>query len=151
MQDTELNRYLLDLKPPWKVEQVKLDVINQRVDVWAVHNEGLRWPCSECGAMMPLYDHTPERTWRHLDSCQFMTFLHARPPRVHCKKHGVRRVRLPWYTIWWQVSTLVSGAKRSKLPDGRKATDFVLRLSSFVKQARPGSGWQCWARFLWFY
>ena len=25
------------------------------------------------------YDHAPERTWRHLDSCQFKTFLHARP------------------------------------------------------------------------
>jgi len=96
MQDTELYRYLLDLKPPWKVEQVKLDVINQRVDIWAYHTKGLRWPCPECGTKMPLYDHAEERTWRHLDSCQFMTFLHARPPRVHCKKHGVRRVRLPW-------------------------------------------------------
>lgn len=45
---------------------------------------------------MSVYDHTPERTWRHLDSCQFITFLHARPPRVDCKKHGVRQVRLPW-------------------------------------------------------
>lgn len=96
MQDIELYRYLLGLKPPWKVERVKLDVINQRVDIWAYHTKGLRWPCPECGTKMPLYDHAEERTWRHLDSCQFMTFLHAQPPRVHCKKHGVRRVRLPW-------------------------------------------------------
>lgn len=96
MQDTELYRYLLGLKPPWKVERVKLDVINQRVDIWASHTKGLRWACPECGTKMPLYDHAEERTWRHLDSCQFMTFLHARPPRVHCKEHGVRRVRLPW-------------------------------------------------------
>jgi transposase len=96
MQDTELYRYLLGLELPWKVERVKLDVDSQRVDVWAGHAEGLRWPCPECGEMMPVYDHTPERTWRHLDSCQFMTFLHARPPRVDCKKHGVRQVRLPW-------------------------------------------------------
>ena len=96
MQDKELYRYLLGLEPPWTVERVNLDVINQRVDVWAIHAEGLRWSCPECGAMMPLYDHTPERTWRHLDSCQFMTFLHTRPPRVQCKKHGVRQVRLPW-------------------------------------------------------
>ena len=34
--------------------------------------------------------------WRHLDSCQFLTFLHARPPRVRCPEHGVRQVRLPW-------------------------------------------------------
>lgn len=78
------------------MERVTLDVANQRVDVWAAHAEGLRWPCPECGAMMPLYDHAPERTWRHLDSCQFMTFLHAGPPRINCKDHGVRQVALPW-------------------------------------------------------
>lgn len=37
-----------------------------------------------------------ERTWRHLDSCQFLTYLHARPPRVSCPEHGVRQVSLPW-------------------------------------------------------
>jgi transposase len=96
MQDTELYRYLLGLERPWKVLEVKLDLDSQRVDVWAGHGEGLRWACPECGEILPLYDHTPERIWRHLDSCQFMTFLHARPPRVKCKKHGVRQVRLPW-------------------------------------------------------
>lgn len=96
MHDTELYRYLLGLEKPWTVEQVKLDLKNQRVDVWATHEEGLRWSCPECGAMMPLYDHAPERAWRHLDSCQFKTFLHARPPRVNCTEHGVLQVRLPW-------------------------------------------------------
>jgi transposase len=96
MQDKELYRYLLGLEPPWTVERVDLNVGDQRVDVWASHEEGLRWPCPECGAMLPIYDHTAERVWRHLDSCQFKTFLHARPPRVDCKKHGVRQVRLAW-------------------------------------------------------
>jgi transposase len=45
---------------------------------------------------LPLYDHAEERAWRHLDSCQFQTYLHARPPRVQCPTHGVRQVRLPW-------------------------------------------------------
>jgi transposase len=31
-----------------------------------------------------------------LDSCQFQTFLHARPQRVDCPEHGVRQARLPW-------------------------------------------------------
>jgi len=96
MEDTELYRYLLGLEAPWTVERVTLDLTSQRVDVWADHAEGVRWACPECGAMMTLYDHAPERSWRHLDSCQFMTFLHARPPRVNCKDHGVRQVRLPW-------------------------------------------------------
>jgi len=34
--------------------------------------------------------------WRHLDSMQFLTFLHARAPRVSCPEHGVHQVELPW-------------------------------------------------------
>ena len=45
---------------------------------------------------MALYDHAEERAWRHLDSCQFKTYLHARPPRVQCPEHGVKQVGLPW-------------------------------------------------------
>jgi transposase len=96
MHDTELYRYLLGIEPPWAVERVELDLANQRVDVWAGHQDDVRWPCPECGVMMPVYDHAPERTWRHLDSCQFKTFLHARPPRVDCTEHGVRQAHLPW-------------------------------------------------------
>jgi transposase len=96
MRDTELYRHLLGLETPWTVGRVELDTKAQRVDVWAEHPEGTRFPCPECGAELPVYDHAPERSWRHLDSCQFMTYLHARPPRVECPKDGVRQTRLPW-------------------------------------------------------
>jgi hypothetical protein len=43
-----------------------------------------------------LHDHDDERTWRHLDSCNFQTILHARVPRVNCPTHGVRQARVPW-------------------------------------------------------
>ena len=45
---------------------------------------------------MSLYDHAEERTWRHLDSCAYRTYLHARIPRVQCPAHGVVQVRIPW-------------------------------------------------------
>ena len=32
----------------------------------------------------PTFDHADERTWRHLDTCQFQTHLHAEIPRVQC-------------------------------------------------------------------
>src|SRR5215813_6285608 len=96
MQDTELYRQLLGLHTPWTVTRVELKVKEQRVEVWAGHAASARWPCPEGATDLGLYDHAEERTWRHLDSCQFQTYLHARPPRVQCPTHGVRQVRLPW-------------------------------------------------------
>ena len=87
-------------KTPWTVRSVELNIQEQRVDVWADHAEDVRWPCPECEApWLGLYDHSEERVWRHLDSCQFMTYLHAQPPRVECPTHGVRQVRLPWAEV----------------------------------------------------
>jgi len=96
MQDTELYRHVLGLERPWKVDRVELDIRGGRVDVWTVHEEGLRWACPGCRTELAIYDHAPERIWRHLDTCQFKTFLHARVPRVECPTHGVKQVSVPW-------------------------------------------------------
>jgi hypothetical protein len=69
MRDVELYRHLLGLESPWTVRAVELNVREQRVDVWAHHTEGIRWPCPECGAELGLYDHAEEWIWRHLDNC----------------------------------------------------------------------------------
>jgi transposase len=106
MRDTELYRQLLGLESPWTVARVELAVETQRVDVWAGHPEGARWPCPECGTTLALYDHAEERAWRHLDSCQFRTYLHARPPRVQCPTHGVKQVGLPWAEARARFTTL---------------------------------------------
>lgn len=96
MRDTELYQHLLGLREPWSVANVELTTREHRVDVWVEHPPEHAWPCPECKQSASLYDHAEERVWRHLDSCDFKTFLHARPPRVNCPQHGVRQVRLPW-------------------------------------------------------
>lgn len=96
MHDTALYQYLLGLQSPWTVSRVNLDVNGQRVDVWAEHPEDATWACPHCSTPLPLYDHAEERAWRHLDSCQFQTYLHARIPRVACGEHGVVQVLVPW-------------------------------------------------------
>lgn len=96
MRDTELYRHLLGLESPWTVARVEVGVKDQRVNVWAEHAPESRWQCPECATELAVYDHAEERSWRHLDSCQFQTFLHARIPRVQCPKHGVRQVRVAW-------------------------------------------------------
>lgn len=96
MRDTDLYRQLLGLERPWTVDRVELDVKQQRVDVFAKHDKPKAWTCPECGKQCGLHDHDEERVWRHLDSCGFQTFLHARIPRVNCLEHGVRQVRVSW-------------------------------------------------------
>src|SRR5262249_34128828 len=79
-----------------------------RVDVWAEHPRGTRFACPQpgCRRQLFVYDHAEERAWRHLDSCQFLTFLHARPPRVQCPVHGVRQVALGWAEPMSRFTTL---------------------------------------------
>ena len=96
MDSVELYRQLLGLTAPWTVERVELDMAKQHVEVHVGHPSGQRFACPECGRELGVYDHLAERVWRHLDSCQFRTFLHARPPRVSCPEHGVHQVTLPW-------------------------------------------------------
>jgi transposase len=96
MEDRELYRRILGLESPWYVESVNLQLSPREVHIHLAHEDAPTWPCAECGAAGKLYDHQPERRWRHLDTCQYRTILHAEPPRSQCPTHGVRVVKLPW-------------------------------------------------------
>jgi transposase len=95
MQDTKLFETILGITAPWHVARVELQPDAQRVDLWLAH-DSTRWSCPECGEQLAGFDHAEARTWRHLDTCQFETHLHAEIPRVHCPTHGVKQVRVPW-------------------------------------------------------
>jgi transposase len=84
MQDREWYHKILGLKSPWTVSKVTLNLEEQQVDVFVGHLSGTKFCCPECSATLPGYDHTSERQWRHLDSCQFKTLLHASIPPVNC-------------------------------------------------------------------
>ncbi len=96
MQDCELYQQILGISAPWLVDRVELKLDAGEVHVHVDHAGTVDWPCPECGAPCKLYDHQPERSWRHLDTCQYQTILHAKPPRVECSEHGVRVIKLAW-------------------------------------------------------
>src|SRR5438309_2074909 len=96
MQDHQLYQRILGIEGPWQVERVDLQLKEGEVHVYLTHEDNREWACAECGVLCPLYDHQPERQWRHLDTCQFKTILHAEPPRSSCAEHGARTVKLPW-------------------------------------------------------
>ncbi len=96
MQDKELYQYILGLQTPWSVAEVNLDMENEQIDVHVTHPEGSKFCCPQCDESLACYDHASERQWRHLDSCQFKTILHASVPRVKCPRHGVKQADVPW-------------------------------------------------------
>jgi transposase len=95
MQDKELYRQILGIASPWLVDRVELKLETGEIHVYLDHQNS-EWVCVECGQSCELYDHQPERKWRHLDTCQYQTILHAQPPRTDCPAHGPKVVKLPW-------------------------------------------------------
>jgi transposase len=96
MQDRQLYEQILGIGVPWRVDRVELRLEEGEVHVYLAHDSSATWACPECGRTCRLYDHQPDRSWRHLDTCQYRTVLHAELPRVDCSEHGPRVVRVCW-------------------------------------------------------
>jgi transposase len=95
MLTTKHYELLLGLDKNWEVNQVDLNVQELRVDIH-VKYIGKEAACPECGKECSFYDHSPERQWRHLDTMQFLTTIHASVPRVSCETHKVKTIEAPW-------------------------------------------------------
>ena len=133
MQEKEFYEQILGLSSPWRVSEVKLDTASQQVDVYVDHPSGTKFCCPDCNQELACYDHTSPRTWRHLDTMQFKTMLHASIPRVQCPEHGVKQAQVPW----------ADGSSRFTLLFERFAID-VLQSTQNVKGARLilRTGWE---------
>lgn len=92
MDDKILYTKILGLKPPWFITEVAVKEKQNRIDIWVNHEPGIRVRCPVCEEFYGVYDHSPERVFRHLDTCQMSTFIHVRLPRVNCPDHGVKRI-----------------------------------------------------------
>jgi len=82
--NNELYQQILGLSLPWKVVDVRLEVEGQAVHISLDHDSESRFNCSKCEREYGCYDHALGRTWRHLNTCQFQTLVHASVPRVRC-------------------------------------------------------------------
>src|SRR5437773_2748641 len=130
MQDHQLYQRILGIEGPWQVERVDLQLKEGEVHVYLTHEDNREWACAECGVLCPLYDHQPERQWRHLDTCQYRTILHAEPPRSQCPEHGVRVVKLSWAEASSRFTALFEGLAIAWLKHAsQKAVGEQLRLS----------------------
>lgn len=95
MDDAELYRQILGIPAPWGVLGVRLSHDAREVVVKVGWVGPGQLCCPECGKPGPGYD-TKVRRWRHLDTCQYTTFIEGEIPRLSCPQHGVLAVAAPW-------------------------------------------------------
>ena len=71
---------MLKLPSPWEVVDVKIDDAAQEINVYVAYQseEGV---CPETGEVCKIYDRR-ERSWRHLDTMEYKTWIVSRLPRV---------------------------------------------------------------------
>jgi transposase len=131
MHDRQLYQQILGITSPWQVERVELALEEGEVRVFLEHDPQSTWCCPECGRECPLHDHQPQRVWRHLDTCQYRTLLHASLPRTQCAEHGVKVVRVPWAEPQSRFTALFEAL----------AIDWLKAASQKAVAARLGLSW----------
>lgn len=134
--DNELQKHyalLLGIGSPWEVKTVELKLAEKKVEIELSWQWGSAAQCPECGCECSIHDSAPERTWRHLDTMQFVTLLRARTPRANCPEHGIKTMTVPW----------AAPQGRFTLHFERFAVEVLLACAS-VKQACEllGIGWE---------
>lgn len=87
---------LLGLNSPWRIDGVNLDIEGTKVEIYISWPSGIKVLCPECNQECTIKDHREERTWRHLDTMQFATYIKCRVPRSNCKEHGPKTILVPW-------------------------------------------------------
>lgn len=94
---TEKEQFLeiiLGISEPWYIELVKENIGNKEIHVYLDYPKGTRFKCPECGKYNSSYDKR-NKTWRHLDICEYKTYIHAKIPRIKCC-NGTSTIKPSW-------------------------------------------------------
>jgi transposase len=118
MRDREFYAKILGISAPWHVTDLVLDVSAGTVEVFVEHRGEAS--CPRCGKPCAGYD-ARRRRWRHLDTCQFQTYLTADVPRVECADHGVSQAATPWAEHGSRFTALL----KAVVIDWRKEASFA--------------------------
>ena len=123
---SEHHAQLLGLGDSWLVDDVDLDLANQKVVIQLSRNPDAPVCCPECEQERPLKDHAAKREWRHLDTMQFETVLAARTPRTKRPDCGVLNVKVPWaephsrFTLFFEAFAIRVLQAASSIEQGRQ-------------------------------
>ena len=87
---------ILGLESPWFISNIEVNKGSKEVHVYLSHSSTNIFSCPKCNSHCSVHDHNKERIWRHLDTCNYSTYLHASLPRVKCLDCGVHTIISTW-------------------------------------------------------
>jgi len=101
MNDKELYTKILGIESPWEIKELQLALEKGQIDIEVGLQAGTEPICPLCETegkqrICKIHDRRVERIWRHLDTCQYKTYIHCRIPRVKCPEHGVLSMEVSW-------------------------------------------------------
>ena len=86
---------LLNLTDDWQVKDVRADYKNNEVFIDIKHIGNKKF-LSDKSEGTVIYDHAPRRTWRHLDTMQYKTYINCSLPRIKDTHGKVITITPPW-------------------------------------------------------
>lgn len=85
----------LGLEKPWRVTGVVIDGERREIRITVECEAGEVWADPETQERAHIKDWQ-ERTWRHLDTCEYQTIIRARVPRLKLTDGSTMTVEVPW-------------------------------------------------------
>jgi transposase len=109
MDSTSFYSQILGITAPWKIVNVELDMGAKRVVIRVEVDRKTKWGHSETNLAASLHKWT-ERTWRHLDTCQFETLITANVPSVKHQDGSIEEVAVPWAERYQRITKMLAQA-----------------------------------------
>lgn len=99
-----LRKILLPLTSSWDICDVVVDELKSEIYVKLHYNLSF---IEVSGRRYSIYDHRPERSWRHLDLWQYKTYISACLPRYKDEHGFYHSIEVPWAESGERMSILL--------------------------------------------
>ena len=86
---------LLNLEDGWEVQSIETDLGNAEIYI-RISCRLQELADDQTGELCKVYDHAPEREWRHLDTMQYKTYIKCKLPRIIASNGKVKTVQPNW-------------------------------------------------------
>lgn len=95
MEIKEFYTQSLGVRDPWRVAEVAILEETKSVEVRVECDPATAWADPDTGEQATIHGWR-ERRWRHLDTCEFATWVVAKVPRIKLSSGKVVTARVPW-------------------------------------------------------